>query len=393
MLGCQDFCGYYDWTFHYIRQRFGQDAVHKFWKQSIADDAQQHYTAAGRDKGLRGLYDTWVKTGEDEKCDWTFTLDELRNNLRMDMRECPSKGFLLQNDLNTDEDYCDHCIGWIGSALDSIGAQVVSHEHNHCGQCWWEMGMKDTPHLPLELEIDIRNDPRWARGYVDGWRSNAKLPLLDEAGSSDPCEVLIDWFAGHDGLTVLGRGPSATDQFTMAQPRHSVVVTDPTYVSQDVYKGDPVGVLIGDQPVSLERLAERFNATSPENRPLLMHMYLPGNPMIDFVGAGLPRPVPILPTLIRSGLYVHQPHQPYPTTGTFMLMLAVALDKEVIVSGIDLYGHPSGRTYAHEDSGSRGYLWPGWHSLSCELAHLRAAIDRSTKAVTIHPCLADMLAK
>ena len=27
MLGCQDFCGYYDWTFHYMRRHFGQEAI------------------------------------------------------------------------------------------------------------------------------------------------------------------------------------------------------------------------------------------------------------------------------------------------------------------------------------------------------------------------------
>ena len=176
MLGCQDFCGYYEWTFHYLRRNFGRSGLEKYWAQAVAADAQQHYIRAGKDNGLRGLYESWFKTGVDEKCDWTVTLDEDHNLLRLDMRECPSKGYLLKNNLNADEDYCDHCIGWIGPALNAIGAEVAAHEHNHCGQCWWEMRMKDKDYTPLEVIDDIRNDPRWQRGYLDRFApSNEEL--------------------------------------------------------------------------------------------------------------------------------------------------------------------------------------------------------------------------
>jgi hypothetical protein len=388
MLGCQDFCGYYDWTFHYLRRRFGQDAVHKLWAQAIAHDAQQHYITAGKNEGLRGLHDTWVKTGEEEQCDWTFTLNEQKNVLRLDMRQCPSKGFLLGNDLNADEDYCDHCMGWTGPALDVIGAEVASHEHNHCGQCWWEMRMKGSPHQPLDLDIDIRKRPDWGRGYVERWKSNTKLPLLERGGASDPCRVLLDWFADTDHLTVLGRGPSAADNWVRDQPRDAVIVADPTYALRDVFDGEPAGVLIGDRPGNLRQVAERFNATPPQQRPLLMHLFLPGNPMIDFVAEGLPRPVPILPLLIRTGLYTHQPGQPYPTTGTFALMLAVALQKQTAVAGVDLYKHPSGNMYHGEPP---GFTWPSWHSEACDLAHIRLAMSKAAKPVSLHPFLEGQL--
>src|SRR5438128_8368535 len=104
MLGCQDFCGYYDWTFHHVRQRYGQQAVHELWAKAIGGDSQDHYLRAAQRAGLRGLYEVWTQTGKDEKCDWTFTLDEERNVLRWDMRQCPSKGFLINNNLNADED-------------------------------------------------------------------------------------------------------------------------------------------------------------------------------------------------------------------------------------------------------------------------------------------------
>ena len=146
MLGCQDFCGYYDWTFAYVRKHFGQQAVRDLWSDAIGGESQSHYLKAALEDGLRGLLRTWDKTGGDEHCDWTFTLDESRNVLRWDMRACPSKGFLLDHNLTADEDYCDHCMGWIVPLLNKAGVEVAAHEHNHCGQCWAELRVKGTPY-------------------------------------------------------------------------------------------------------------------------------------------------------------------------------------------------------------------------------------------------------
>jgi hypothetical protein len=51
--------------------------------------------------------------------------------------------------------------------------------------------------------------------------------------------------------------------------------------------------------------------------------------LTDFVSAGLPRPVPILPLLIRKGKYTHRSGGPHPTTREFLLLLAAALGKKV----------------------------------------------------------------
>jgi len=389
MLGCQDFCGYYDWTFHYARRRFGQEAVHQLWEGAIGGDSQHHYLEAGEKEGLAGLYKCWVKTGEEEQCDWTFTLDESRNVLRWDMRQCPSKGLLIDNDLNADEDYCDHCMGWMGPLLAKAGVEVAVHEHNHCGQCWGEMRVKSKPYQPLDLPIDIRKDPRWNRGFLDRWRDNEKLPLLGHE-KVDSCDVLQEWFADADELIVLGRGPSAAEPRAKAFPGKWVLVTDPTYVSRDVFDGEPAAVLIGDRSQDLAGVAERFLKTDPEKRPLLMHMYLPGVPMLDFVSHGLPRPVPILPQLIREGLYVHQPRKPYPTTGVFLALLAISLKKPVHIAGIDLYQHPSGKTYAGGVEPVSHEL-PEVHSIDCDLLNLRRATKKYPNAIHIPESLKKLL--
>lgn len=320
MLGCQDFCGYYDWTFSYLEQRFGREALRDYWAAAIGGDSQGHYLRAGREDGLRGLLRAWVRTGQDEHCDWTFTLDEARNTLRWDMRRCPSKGFLLQNDLNASEDYCDHCMGWIIPLLDAMGAGIAAHEHNHCGQCWAEISLKGRPREPLQAPADIRDDPNWKRGYLDRWRDGVKLPLLERPGASaDPSELIERWFARADPPAAHGAGRSA-----------GVLCADEHYAAGCALGGPAAGVLLGHPPAMLEAVAERFLGSPPESRPLLMHLYLPACEPVAFAAYGLPRPVPVLPLLIRHGRYVHRPGAPPPTTTGFLSMLADVLKADVV---------------------------------------------------------------
>jgi hypothetical protein len=390
MLGCQDFCGYYDWTFGYCAQRWGREAVAKLWAQAIAHDAQMHYVQAGQAEQLAGLNKVWNKTGEDEHCDWTFTLDEERNVLRLDMRKCPSKGFLLEHDLNAGEDYCDHCIGWIGPMLKTVGGEVAAHQHNHCGQCWWEMRIHGKPYESLETPTDIRNDPRWKHGFIDHWLHQKKQPFAPGVSqSTDACEVLEQWFARTDQVTVLGRGPSALDDFSRGLPDDAVMVTGPTYARRDVFAGEPIAVLFGDRCEEiLPAVAERFNGTAKEQRPLLLHGYLPADPPIDFVSHGLPRPVPILPLLFRADVYHHRPGEAHPTTGVFALRVAVALGKAVAVAGIDLYQHASGKAYV-DDQPFEGL--PARHSAARDKAAIARAMKLAKRPVTLHPHLAKLM--
>jgi len=391
MLGCHDFCGHYEWTFHYVRRRFGQEAVRRLWDDAISGDSQEHYRQAAMNEGLRGLYKCWTKTGEDEQCDWTWQVDEQRNVLRCDMRECPSKGFLIKNDMNADEDYCDHCMGWVAPLLDRVGAQVADHEHNHSGQCWWEIKMKDKPHQPADLPEDIRKDPRWQRGYLDRYKNHHKLPLYETAAATaDPVDLLTGWFARADELTILGRGPSAAEPWAKDLPRQSVLVVDPTYALRDTFDGEPLAVLFGDGATELEKAAQRFHQTPPDRRPLLMHMYLHRHEPAPFAAHNLPRPAPILPILIRAGLYTHNPHGPYPTSGVFLVLLAAALGKPAYVAGIDLYRHPSGREYVHSPAAGPAQ-WPAWHSEACDIDHLRKAHVYSQGKIRFAPHLQEIL--
>jgi len=326
MLGCHEFCGYYEWTFHYVRRRWGPAAVARLWAEAIGGESQQHYTAAARQAGLAGLYRTWVQTGEEEACDWTFTLDEDRNVLRVDMRQCPSKGFLLAHDRNADEDYCDHCMGWTVPLLAAVGVEVWEHEHNHLGQCWATMRLRDQPSQPLPVENDIRRDARWNCGYLDRWENNRQQPLLPEwSASPDPCEVLAEWFAPAAQLWVCAEPVASLQPAEI--PAGAGLLGERVFVRHGDLGLRPLAVLIGHDEADLASLAQRYQGTPSDLRPLLLHPYLPGRAVLDFVSRGLPRPLPILPLLIRRGQYVHRPHAPGPSSDWLLTALARALGK------------------------------------------------------------------
>ena len=177
MLGCQDFCGYYEWTFHYLRRRWGVASRSiDIWAEAIAGESQQHYTQSASQGGLRGLYAAVDQDRRGRGLRLDLTLDEAKNVLRWDMRQCPSKGFLIANDLHADEDYCDHCLGWMIPLLAKLGVEVAEHEHNHCGQCWGTMRARPPVGI-LELEIDIRKSA-WNHGFLHRWEHGRPEPLL-----------------------------------------------------------------------------------------------------------------------------------------------------------------------------------------------------------------------
>lgn len=165
MLGVYDFCGHYEWTFEWLRQRGGESLVCQFWDEAIHQDSQTHAATLILEKGIEGMKEYWGATFREEGAGYHTTIE--RDVFRIDMHDCPSKGFLIRNDLEQYHDYCNHCIGWIRPLLKRAGF-AVDHQHNHCGQCWWEIRKEtDTAKVssPGQLagEKDVRMRKDWQR--------------------------------------------------------------------------------------------------------------------------------------------------------------------------------------------------------------------------------------
>jgi hypothetical protein len=163
MIGCYDFCGHYEWTFEWLRLRGGDGLVLRYWDECIARDSQTHASDLIKSKGFKGMEEYWGHTLAEEAAGYVATKGE--GVYKVDMFACPSKGFLTRNHLEQYRDYCDHCIGWIGPVLKEAGFHV-HHEHNHGGQCWWEIRKADDPTPPsapgeLSGKADVRLRAQW----------------------------------------------------------------------------------------------------------------------------------------------------------------------------------------------------------------------------------------
>lgn len=171
MLGVYDFCGHYAWTFSWLRKRSGDDGLADYWTEAISKDSQSHAREAFQ-RGFEGMQDYWGHTLAEEGAGYVSAVHERESGsvMRIDMYACPSRGFLLRNGLDYGTDYCDHCIGWIGPALDEAGF-AVDHQHDHQAHCWWEIRAKDdrsATSQPGEVsDDDVRLLPQWSSATVD----------------------------------------------------------------------------------------------------------------------------------------------------------------------------------------------------------------------------------
>jgi hypothetical protein len=171
-----------------LRQQGGDDLVHQFWDKAIGQDSQQHAAALIAEKGFSGMKEYWAHTLAEEAAGYTFAEDP--RVVRIDMHECPSKGFLLLNGLEQYSDYCDHCIGWIGPVMKTAGFQI-HHEHNHCGKCWWEF-LRSSDSSPasdtgtLAGKNDVRLLADWATEdqQIDVFRNAADAKKIGSAPSA-----------------------------------------------------------------------------------------------------------------------------------------------------------------------------------------------------------------
>ena len=174
MLGCDEFCAYYDWTFEYLRKLGGEEAVADYWLEAISKDSQTHAYELIKAGGFDGMDEYWGHTLEDEEAGYTIT--RAADCWRTDMHACPSLGLLLQRGVQRYHDYCDHCMGWIGPLLAECGFEI-DHEHNHHGQCYWEMkktGQGGTPSPPGQMsgDKDVRLCYNWDTGRMDVFRKS-----------------------------------------------------------------------------------------------------------------------------------------------------------------------------------------------------------------------------
>lgn len=114
MISCRDFIPAYSEFFKYLEKHHGQKEVELFWEKLFTPDGKGiplvNFVAKS---GIRGCFEYWAGSLNEEAADFTMYLNEKRGFFHIVMHHCPSKGRLLEQKekigLEPYAHYCLHC--------------------------------------------------------------------------------------------------------------------------------------------------------------------------------------------------------------------------------------------------------------------------------------------
>ncbi len=121
MISCTEFIPAYSALFKYLEKRGGKEKVVAYWEH-IAKNGIGLLETEVKAHGIRGCWNYWSHTLNEEAADFTLTLDEENGKFVIDMHACPSKGRLLAfKHLTPYRDYCEHCDLLYRRVLEPLG--------------------------------------------------------------------------------------------------------------------------------------------------------------------------------------------------------------------------------------------------------------------------------
>ena len=129
MISCTEFIPLYSELFKYLDMLGGHEEVVRHWEYisdgTVSDSLGAHVAATG----IRGCWDYWSKSLNEEACDFRMELDEAAGTFLIDMRRCPSKGHLLEYPhIEPYYDYCGHCPALYDRVLAKYGIHPAGHD-------------------------------------------------------------------------------------------------------------------------------------------------------------------------------------------------------------------------------------------------------------------------
>ncbi len=163
MISCTQFIPAYSELFKYLEELGGHDEVVNYWNYIsdtyVADLLGEQ--VAG--KGIRGCWDYWNKSLNEEACDFRMELDEEAGTFSIDMRNCPSRGML--NSLTYMEpyyDYCGHCAVLYTRQLEKYGIFPYKEDYSQVDKAQCYLSYKIKPEFASKdckgekLSIDVK---------------------------------------------------------------------------------------------------------------------------------------------------------------------------------------------------------------------------------------------
>lgn len=125
MISCTEFIPAYSELFRFLDKRGGKEEVVRFWEY-LSDKFLNNLRSLAAQKGIRGCWEYWSHTLNEEAADFTMELDEEGGELRIIMHHCPSMGRLLKIEhIEPYKYYCEHCDTLYRRALGALGFEYT----------------------------------------------------------------------------------------------------------------------------------------------------------------------------------------------------------------------------------------------------------------------------
>ena len=136
MISCTEFIAAYSELFKFLEKKGDKQAVYDFWNY-LSDCYLNDLREQVKQNGIRGCWNYWSHTLNEEAADFTMELDEDAQELRIIMHHCPSKGRLLEyKHIEPYRDYCEHCTVLYQRVLEPLGFEdVLDMLQCHKAQC------------------------------------------------------------------------------------------------------------------------------------------------------------------------------------------------------------------------------------------------------------------
>lgn len=160
MISCTEFIPLYSELFKYLDDLGGHDEVLRYWEYISDTYVADLLGKAVAGKGLRGCWDYWAKSLNEEACDFRMELDEQAGTFSIDMRSCPSRGMLNSlTHMDPYYDYCGHCAILYARQLQKFGIVLDSFDMSqvHEAKCFECYHTAPNPNGGKKLVIDVKS--------------------------------------------------------------------------------------------------------------------------------------------------------------------------------------------------------------------------------------------
>ena len=144
MISCTEFIPAYSELFKYLEKKGGKEAVVRFWEY-LSDNFLGNLKSLVEEKGIRGCWEYWKHTLNEEAADFTMELDEEAGEFKITMHHCPSKGRLNEIEhIEPYRDYCEHCDTLYRRVLEPLGYEYNS-DLSQCDQAKCKLLVRRKP--------------------------------------------------------------------------------------------------------------------------------------------------------------------------------------------------------------------------------------------------------